>query len=472
MRRAVEGFSSDGATVTANTVETKMGIGPQEWVAPDGEGCQEQFKQKGSQGRIFADSVRCVRKVGGRELESLLCWCGRILGSCEGATLNHSGAMAKTRVTAAATSPDQTGAALFVRIQKRYPSEHEFALDVDFSAPIGFTILFGSSGSGKTTLLDGIAGLTTPDAGAIAVGSKEFFDADAHVSIPVPRRNVGYVFQDLALFPHLTVEENVAYGLDRCQHTDRKRKINSVLDAFRITGLRKRHPGEISGGERQRVALARSLVTDPCILLLDEPLAALDGATKSHILDDLRSWNQAHRIPILYVTHSREEVFALGERVLVLDRGRILAQGSPHEVMGAPRQEAVAQLVGFENIFNATVEAVHEDRGTMTCRLGSGAVQMETPLIRVEVGSALRVGIRAGDILLATTRPEGLSARNVLAGRITSLLRRDVIIAARVDIGVEMEVHLTLAARDALQLAPGREVWLVVKTHSCHLMAG
>jgi molybdate transport system ATP-binding protein len=140
-------------------------------------------------------------------------------------------------------------------------------------------------------------------------------------------------------------------------------------------------------------------------------------------------------------------------------------------VIGAPRQETVAQLAGFENIFDATVESAHEDRGTMTCRLSRTEVLLETPLVRADVGSSIRIGIRAGDILLATIRPEGLSARNLLPGKIVSLARRDVIIAARVDVGVEMEVHLTLAARDALGLAPGRDVWLVVKTHSCHLMA-
>ncbi len=376
----------------------------------------------------------------------------------------------------AITSPitgefQQTAPALAARFSKRHARQGEFVLDVDVSAPAGFTILFGASGAGKTTLLDCLAGLTTPDAGTIHVGSQVFFDAHTGVNLPVSKRNVGYVFQDLALFPHLTVEGNLAYGLDRFPPSDREQRIGSILDAFRIRDLRKRRPQEISGGERQRVALARSLVIDPCMLLLDEPLAALDAPTKARILGDLRAWNEAHRIPILYVTHSREEVFALGERVVVLDRGRVLAQGTPHEVMGAPRQETVAQLAGFENIFDATVIAAHEDRGTMTCRLAGGQVELETPLVRAEPGSPLRIGVRAGDILLATQRPEGLSARNVLPGKVGSVVRRDVIIAARVNIGVELEVHLTLAARDALQLAPGREVWLVVKTHSCHLMS-
>ncbi len=163
--------------------------------------------------------------------------------------------------------------------------------------------------------------------------------------------------------------------------------------------------------------------------------------------------------------------------MIVLDAGRIVAQGTPHEVITAPLQETVAQLVGFENIFDAIVESVHPARGTMTCKITScriaadgGPVLLETPLVRGGVGSALRVGIRAGDILLATAPPVGLSARNVIPGRIASLEQRDVIVTARVKCRIEMEVHLTLAARDSLQLAPGREVWLVIKTHSCHLM--
>jgi molybdate transport system ATP-binding protein len=360
---------------------------------------------------------------------------------------------------------------LVLKIRKRFSATGDFSLDVDFSAPAGFTILFGASGAGKTTLLDCIAGLVRPDAGTIRVGKQVFFDYGAKLELKVSRRNVGYVFQSLALFPHLTVQGNVGYGLQNYSSEERERRIGSILEAFRIPGLRKRHPDEISGGERQRVALARSLVTDPCILLLDEPLAALDVATKSRIIEDLRIWNENHRIPILYVTHSRDEVFALGNRAVVLDAGRVVAQGNPHEVMGAPRQETVAQLAGFENIFDVDVGAAHEDRGTMSCRLLPGGVPIETPMIRVGAGVKLRVGIRAGDILLATTRPEGLSARNIFAGKISTLERRDVMVSATVDVGVPMEVHITLAARDALQLRTGLDVWLIVKTHSCQLMS-
>ena len=368
---------------------------------------------------------------------------------------------------------EQPGSVLDARFRKRYAAPaQKFVLEAEFRAAPGFTILFGPSGAGKTTVLDCVAGLVEPDEGRIAVGDRVLFNAAQRTNLPVARRRVGYVFQSLALFPHLTVEKNVQYGLGHLPTAERWARASAILQAFHIGHLAQRYPWEISGGESQRTALARTLVTDPAVLLLDEPLAALDAATKATIIDDLRQWNQAHRIPILYVTHSREEVFALGERVIVLDGGRIVVQGTPHEVIEAPLQETVAQLIGFENIFDAVVEAVSPQRGTMTCRIAGdgGPVLLETPLVRGGAGSALRVGIRAGDILLATAPPVGLSARNVIPGRIIALEQRDVIVSARVRYRIEMVVHLTLAARDSLQLAPGREVWLVIKTHSCHLM--
>ena len=368
-------------------------------------------------------------------------------------------------------TPD--AAVLTARLRKQMAAQgQQFVLEVEFQAAPGFTILFGASGAGKTTLLDCVAGLARPDSARIAIGDRVLFDSERATNVVVAKRRVGYVLQDLALFPHLTVEQNVEYGLTHLAHAERREKATSILQAFRIAHLARRSAREISGGESQRAALARTLVTDPAVLLLDEPLAALDAPTKGRIIDDLREWNRAHGIPILYVTHSREEVFALGERVIVLDAGRIVAEGTPHEIMTAPQQETVAQLAGFENIFEATVESAHPDRGTMTCRIEgtAGPLLLETPLVRGEVGSPVRVGIRAGDILLATSLPQGLSARNLIPGRIRSLEQRDVIVSARVNCGVEMDVHLTLAARDSLRLEPRKEVWLVIKTHSCHLM--
>jgi molybdate transport system ATP-binding protein len=362
---------------------------------------------------------------------------------------------------------------LEVRMRRRFPNpEGAFDLNVHFRAKPGFTILFGASGAGKTTVLDCIAGLGNPEEGRISIGGEDLFDSEHELNVPAWKRRIGYVIQDLALFPHLTAEENVEYGLRALPAPERRARSSEILGAFRIEHLRTRRPAQISGGERQRVALARTLVTEPRALLLDEPLAALDRPTRSRLLDDLREWNRAHRVPILYVTHSSEEVFALGEQVIVLEAGRIVAQGSPHEVMRAPRLETVAQLSGFENIFDATVTALHEDRGTMTCKMENGALELETPLVHAEAGTKLRVGIRAGDLLLATESPRGLSARNVLPGIIRRLEQRDVIVSATIDCGgTEFEVHLTLAARESLQLTVGKNVWVVVKTHSCHLMS-
>ncbi len=361
---------------------------------------------------------------------------------------------------------------LSLQIEKNLQSSgRSFDLNVTLKLPAGITIVFGPSGAGKTTLLECVAGLIEPDRGSISVAGRMLFDRGENVNIRPQHRSVGYVFQDLALFPHLSVQKNVAYGLPGLNADERKERVEKILASFRIAHLHFRKPAQISGGERQRVALARALVTDPPALLLDEPLAGLDAATKSKIMDDLRAWNAAHRIPILHVTHSREEVFALGERMIVLENGRVSAQGVPHEVMSSPRQETVAELFGFENILDATVTAAHTERGTMSCHISGTSVELETPLVHAEVGSSLRIGVRAGDILLAVNRPVGLSARNILPGEVISLEKRDVIVMAKVDCGVEMTVQLTLAARDSLQLKTGLDVWLIVKTHSCHLMA-
>jgi molybdate transport system ATP-binding protein len=359
-----------------------------------------------------------------------------------------------------------------VRIRKRFLNrEGSFRLNVHFRALAGFTILFGASGAGKTTLLDCIAGLTDPDEGRIAVGGEAIYDSESGRNTPAWKRRIGYVLQDLALFPHMTAEQNVAYGLRHLDAAEKQERSRALLNAFRIDHLRDRPPAEISGGERQRVALARALVTEPRALLLDEPLAALDRPTKSQILEDLRQWNQHYRVPILVVTHSQEEAFALGQEVIVLDEGKIVAQGLPKDVMHAPSLEMVAQLSGFENIFDVTVVAINDQRGTMTCRIGPESLDIETPLVRAEGGSHLRLGIRAGDILLATENPRGLSARNILPGTIHRLDRQDGIVSALVKCsGAEFAVHLTLAAQDALSLTAGKNVWVVVKTHSCHLL--
>jgi len=365
-----------------------------------------------------------------------------------------------------------SGQELSVRIRKGFAGEdrRSFVLNVDFTVAPGFTILFGASGAGKTTLLDCIAGLQTPMQGRIAIAQHVLFDSASGVDLPANRRALGYLLQSLGLFPHLSVRQNVQYGLHGLPAHERAARSQEALASLRIAALAERRPAELSGGERQRTALARTLVTRPRVLLLDEPLAALDAKRRSQIVDDLRSWNEKQRIPILYVTHQREEVFALGERVVALEAGNIVAQGPAHEVLHRPELETVAQLAGFENIFECAFIAAHSRQGTMTCRIAGCAVDLEVPLSRIEPSRPLRIGIRAGDILLASSPPQGLSARNVFPGVIERLHQRDVMVVAAVDCGATFEVHVTPAAREALQLQPGRTVWLVIKTYSCQVL--
>src|SRR3954462_11053421 len=213
-------------------------------------------------------------------------------------------------------------------------------------------------------------------------------------------------------------------------------------------------------------------------------------------MDDLRAWNDARKIPIVYVTHGRREVFSLAERVIALERGRVIAHGTPQDVLAAPRHEMLAQLAGFENIFDSTVVAHYEAHGTMACRLErritakehdgpspesgdardsaaipvSKVLEIEVPLERIEPGSHGRIAIRAGDILLSTQVPQALSARNVLIGTLASLNRVGVMVVAEVDCGVPITVDLTPSAVESLGLKVGQQVWLIIKTYSCHLL--
>jgi len=346
-----------------------------------------------------------------------------------------------------------------------------FHLDVDFSIPPGISILFGPSGAGKSTLLDCIAGLIAPDAGRIAISNENLFDSATHFDAPIQTRHLAYLFQSPALFPHLTAQQNIEYGIAHLSNSDRAAAVSKILKLFRMENLVFRKPVELSGGEAQRVALARALVTNPKALLLDEPLSALDAGLKNSIIADLRAWNASHEIPIIYVTHDRAEVDALGERVITMDHGQIIQEGNPREVLDAPRHQRLAQIAGYENVLEGTVKEIRFDNGVMRVALQGTTTSIEVPLSYAKMGDSVRVAIRAGDILLALERPIGLSARNILHGTIESLEQRSATIICRVNSGAMFEVHVTLGAARDLSLQPGSEVWLVLKTYSCHVVA-
>jgi molybdate transport system ATP-binding protein len=361
---------------------------------------------------------------------------------------------------------------LSVHIEKEFrtPGTPSFQLNVSEEFPPGFTVLFGPSGAGKSTLLDCIAGLMKPERGRITFGQETFFDAGPQIFVAPQKRGIGYVFQSLALFPHLPVEENVGFGLAKLSSSARMARVGPILEAFHIAPLRGRKPGKLSGGEKQRVALARSVVTEPRILLLDEPLTGLDRGLRQAILEDLKAWNAERRIPILYVTHNREEVDAIGERVVTIADGQVREKGVPQEVLDAPRTLALAQAAGFENVLTGRVVEQREEDGVMRVELGGAHCELEIPLGAAAVGATIQVAIRAGDILLATQLPYGLSARNVLPGKVESVEARGALVRVTVDAGTRFTVHVTPGAMRSLEVAPGSVVWLVLKTHSCHMV--
>ena len=377
--------------------------------------------------------------------------------------------MSLSASTGVRTEPDKE---LSADVCKRYGANGHspFRLDVQFNVRAGVTIILGRSGAGKTTLLRCVAGLCNPERGRIVVAGNVIFDAERKICLEPARRNVAFVFQDLALFPHLTVHGNVAYGLRRLPAAERERRIDAILHSFQIAHLRKRLPRDISGGEQQRVALARSLVTEPSVLLLDEPLSSLDMGTKSKLIDDLRAWNEAHRIPIIYVTHSHEEVLALGERAIVLEQGRPVADGSPADIVSFARREIRAQFGNFENLFEAAVVGGAEHEGTLTCRLAGTSVELQAPPTGAASGTRLRLGISAQDILCSSVPPEMVGACNVVPGRVDSVEQIGRTVQVRVNCGAEFRVHLPVSSVRSCMLAVAQKVWLVIKIDSCHVL--
>jgi molybdate transport system ATP-binding protein len=216
-----------------------------------------------------------------------------------------------------------------------------FTLDVAFRASDGITILFGQSGSGKTTTLRAIAGIVTPDKGRISIGDEIYFDSKTGKNLSIQKRRVGYVFQDYALFPHMTAEQNVAYGIkdNGARGASRQERASAMLALFKIEHVSHRYPQNMSGGEQQRTALARALASDPAVVLLDEPLSAVDTETRSRLLDEVVLAQERVGIPFIYVTHNTTEAIRLGAQVVVLHQGLVQQTGSPYAVLQTSEDE-------------------------------------------------------------------------------------------------------------------------------------
>ena len=248
---------------------------------------------------------------------------------------------------------------LEVRLVKRLPG---FSLDVEWTAGEGVAALFGPSGAGKTLTLQCLAGLLEPDAGRIVVDGHVLFDAEARVDLPPQRRQIGYVFQGYALFPHLSVAENIGFGLRDRARADGRRRTADVLARMGLEGLEARQPHELSGGQRQRVALGRALAPDPALLLLDEPLSALDATLRQSLRDDLRRILAEWGTAAVLVTHDFTEAYRLGDRIVVYENGRVIQAAPRTELLWQPASERVAGIVGIRNVLRGTVLKATPDR--------------------------------------------------------------------------------------------------------------
>jgi molybdate transport system ATP-binding protein len=360
---------------------------------------------------------------------------------------------------------------LDARIQKQLGSAggHHLSLDVHVKAGEGVTVLFGPSGAGKTSILRTIAGIMNPDRGKISLGDKIFFDTASRIHLSMQQRNVGFVFQNYALFPHLTAEQNILYGIRAGASASARKRARELLSLLRIEKTAGRFPKELSGGEQQRVALARALATDPSIMLLDEPLSAVDVATRSRLLVEISAIQKSSRIPFLYVTHNYSEAVRLGSTMIVIDEGRIVQEGPPIDIFAAPKTEPVARLVGTENVFMGKILRHSPEDGLST--LETESFLIEVPYNALPIGSSVTVGIRSEDIIVSREHLTQTSARNVLRGVIRHIFSDIDKTELVVFCGISLKVSITQAAVRQLQLNEGSQVYLLIKARALHMLA-
>jgi molybdate transport system ATP-binding protein len=343
----------------------------------------------------------------------------------------------------------------------------EFALDVAFDAPRpGVTALFGRSGCGKSTTISAIAGLASPDTGRITIDDDVLLDTSRRIAVDARHRRVGVVFQDSRLFPHLSVRGNLDYGATRVpSHAPRPIRRDDVIGLLGLDGLLDRRPHELSGGEKQRVALGRALLMQPQLLLLDEPLASLDAARRGEVLPYFEKMRDTFSIPIVYVTHQFDEVLRLATRVVLLEAGRAVAEGDIGAVSRHPALRAIVGPDAVGAVLSGEVEGI--DAGIASVRVGDALLRIEhegaTP------GQRIQIQVLARDVIVATEAPRGLSVRNVVAARIVSItpdVGRAVLV--ELDIGREATLlaRITTRASQELSLANEMQAWVLIKSVS------
>jgi molybdate transport system ATP-binding protein len=344
---------------------------------------------------------------------------------------------------------------LIADIDKKFDDGPRVQASLRISDPASITILFGPSGSGKTTVLRCIAGLEKLTSGRIV------FDNEDWNRVPPQRRPVGFLFQEYALFPHLRVRDNIGYGVKRQPEI-----VNQVATMLKVHDLLDRWPSELSGGQQQRVALARVLARKPRLLLLDEPLSALDAATRDHVRSELAHLLRSLAIPAIVVTHDWVDALTLGDQMLVMSAGRVLQSGAPHEVFTRPQHREVAAAVGVETVAAGRIQRRHG--GVAILQVGSAELAAADP-----GGEDIDyyVSIRGEDVTLEKGRAEQSSARNHLRGVVAEVAPAGVLIKVTVDVGFELVALVTRQAVEDLELRKGADVFAVFKASAVHLIA-
>jgi molybdate transport system ATP-binding protein len=358
---------------------------------------------------------------------------------------------------------------LSVRLRQSAP----IPLDVEFSCAAGEVLaIFGASGSGKTTILRSIAGLYCPTEALVRAGDRTWTDTASGAFAPPHERAVGFVFQEYALFPHLSALGNVMTALGHRPRSDRRARAGELLALVHLSEREASRPSELSGGERQRVALARALAREPAVLLLDEPFAAVDRTVRRRLQDEIDELRRSLDIPLILVTHDFDDVVRLATHLLILDRGGAVANGPLTDLTSRPDVPWLRGAVGLGSVFQAQVSLKHEQRGLVELSFDGGALLVADR--GLEVGTAVRVRIPAKEVILAASEPGGLSLHNALPGTISAIEADTNTNQAIVQIAVGSILLLAEVTRDAIErlgLAVGRPVHALIKSVSIEVVA-
>jgi molybdate transport system ATP-binding protein len=350
-------------------------------------------------------------------------------------------------------------------IAKTFQSGVQVKAALDLPAGPSVTVLFGPSGAGKTTVLRCIAGLDALTAGKIVFKDQVWADVQQNRHLPTQKRPIGYLFQDYALFPNLNVRDNIGFGIHHIDPATRNGRILKTASSLQVEDLLDRRPDELSGGQQQRIALARALVREPELLLLDEPLSALDGAARDHVRSELVRLLRQFRIPAILVTHDWVDALSLGDRLLVMNRGVVLQQGAPQDVFAKPQHAEVASAVGMENLLAGRLIARTSDVAAI--RVGTAEIYAVNP----DDGYAeYFVCIRGENVTLETERAGLSSARNHLRGTVVEIFPAGSLLKIVVDIGFAVAALVTRQAVIDMGIEKGSGVYVAFKASAVHLI--